>query len=306
MAWFECSIGSGGDGSTLVVTCFSGFAGLTISCTNGVDTYTETCPSSSPYEVSFSGLSDGTWICYHDDTLSYNDTYIRQSDGSELPSTYVNTAWNTISSTTANSWDWGVSYGDQYKNLKPLTLNTFFITCAKLGIAPVLSIHPFPSSSELEEIRNMAILYNVIDKLELKIPVNESNLNTLYSVFGNRIEAYIVDIASSTSGAAAETAVNDAIGYLNNLRTAGCTVRLGVELFESTAFDAYVNVGITPFQTIANAGYTASLARVNGYYSPTHPSVDSNCTFGADYEYWMSRCVTEFTDPYNYSDGLNW
>lgn len=61
MAYFECMIGGSGDGSTLTVTCYSGFAGSTISITNGVDTYSDVCPSSSPYEVVFSGLANGTW-----------------------------------------------------------------------------------------------------------------------------------------------------------------------------------------------------------------------------------------------------
>lgn len=60
MAFFECTVG-GGDGLTLTVTCYSGFAGLTISITNGVDTFTEVCPSTSPYEVVFDGLANGTW-----------------------------------------------------------------------------------------------------------------------------------------------------------------------------------------------------------------------------------------------------
>lgn len=62
MAYFDCIVGgSSGDSSTLTVTCYSGFAGLTISITNGVDTFSEICPSSSPYEVVFDGLIDGTW-----------------------------------------------------------------------------------------------------------------------------------------------------------------------------------------------------------------------------------------------------
>lgn len=61
MAYFECLVGGSGDGSTLTVTCYSGFAGLTISITNGVDTFSDVCPSTSPYEVEFDGLADGTW-----------------------------------------------------------------------------------------------------------------------------------------------------------------------------------------------------------------------------------------------------
>lgn len=64
MAWFRCSVGGGGGGETdvnLIVTCSPGFAGSTISCTNGSKTYTQTCPSSSPYTVTFENIEKGTW-----------------------------------------------------------------------------------------------------------------------------------------------------------------------------------------------------------------------------------------------------
>lgn len=64
MAYFECVIGSvasGGSGADLIVSCTSGFAGSVITCTNGTDTFTQTCPSTSPYEVTFESIPTGTW-----------------------------------------------------------------------------------------------------------------------------------------------------------------------------------------------------------------------------------------------------
>lgn len=58
--YFECSSGTG-KGNNLIVTCASDFAGITITCTNGVKTYSKVCPSSEPYEIEFSGLESGTW-----------------------------------------------------------------------------------------------------------------------------------------------------------------------------------------------------------------------------------------------------
>lgn len=52
---------SGGDGADLVVTCSADFAGATISCTDGTTTFTEICPSTSPYEVTFESIPTGTW-----------------------------------------------------------------------------------------------------------------------------------------------------------------------------------------------------------------------------------------------------
>lgn len=64
MAWFLCNVGSGGGGTEipLIITCDSVFAGSTITATkSGAATQTATCPSSSPYQVTFNLPEDGTW-----------------------------------------------------------------------------------------------------------------------------------------------------------------------------------------------------------------------------------------------------
>lgn len=55
------SSGGGESTFTVVVNCNSEFAGETISCTDGTTTYTQTCPSASPYTVQYTGLTAGTW-----------------------------------------------------------------------------------------------------------------------------------------------------------------------------------------------------------------------------------------------------
>ena len=63
MAYFHCLIGGGssGGGYTLTVTCDAAFAGTTITCTDGTTTLTQTCPSASPYEVTFDIPNGGDW-----------------------------------------------------------------------------------------------------------------------------------------------------------------------------------------------------------------------------------------------------
>ena len=63
MAYFHCLIGGGssGGGYELTVTCDADFAGTTITATDGVTTLTQTCPSSSPYEVVFAIPNGGEW-----------------------------------------------------------------------------------------------------------------------------------------------------------------------------------------------------------------------------------------------------
>lgn len=51
-----------GDGADLIVTCSPDLAGKTITCTDGSSyTKTQTCPSSSPYEVTFESIPVGTY-----------------------------------------------------------------------------------------------------------------------------------------------------------------------------------------------------------------------------------------------------
>lgn len=63
MAYFHCLIGGGssGGGYELTVTCDAAFAGTTITCTDGVTTLTQTCPSAPPYEVVFAIPNGGDW-----------------------------------------------------------------------------------------------------------------------------------------------------------------------------------------------------------------------------------------------------
>lgn len=61
MAYFDCFIGDTGGGVALVITCASQFAGANITITDGVTTYVEQCPSTSPYEITIPGITPGTW-----------------------------------------------------------------------------------------------------------------------------------------------------------------------------------------------------------------------------------------------------
>lgn len=58
---FRCTLASGGGALVLTVTCDSGFAGQTITCTDGTTTLTQICPSTSPYTVEFKIPNGGTW-----------------------------------------------------------------------------------------------------------------------------------------------------------------------------------------------------------------------------------------------------
>ena len=62
MAWFECTTGaSSGNGVALIVTTDASFAGSNITASNGEDTFTQQCPSSAPYVVTFEDIPTGTY-----------------------------------------------------------------------------------------------------------------------------------------------------------------------------------------------------------------------------------------------------
>lgn len=78
---------SGGDGADLIVTCDSAFAGTTITCTDGTTTYTETCPSSSPYIVTFKSIPTGTWtVSAEISGVTYSESVLIQNFDVELKS----------------------------------------------------------------------------------------------------------------------------------------------------------------------------------------------------------------------------
>lgn len=247
-------------------------------------------------------LSDGVWICYHDDTLVYNDTYIRQADGSELPATYNGTPWSSISYSTARTWDWGISKNVRFTGTKPLTLDDFFKLCSKTGMHPMLSLHPFPNASQLNEIKDLAKKFGVLKNLTLKTSTSNP-ISSLYAVFGNEIEQYVYNVPA---GAQTQAVIESVISSMQAL--SGCTVERTIELFSSTAFDAYFISSYTPFELITAAGFTASIAHQNGAFSPyDNGGTSHSYILGYDYTWWAyNHGVTSFVDEHNWNDGLNW
>lgn len=58
---FRSVLQNSGGAAELIVTCAEEFAGETISCSDGTTTLTKTCPSSSPYTVTFKIPNSGNW-----------------------------------------------------------------------------------------------------------------------------------------------------------------------------------------------------------------------------------------------------
>ena len=77
-------------------------------------------------------------------------------------------------------------------------------------MAPILSTHPNPDVSGWAEIKALADRYNVTGKLVIKGGSIVSCLAVAHEVFGDEIDAYIVDVSDSTRDAVTEL---DALGF---------------------------------------------------------------------------------------------
>lgn len=245
-------------------------------------------------------LSDGVWVFYHDDSLVYNNTFIRQADGSTLPSSYNGTLWSSISSEEAFSWDWGISFGDAYAGIKPKTMQEAFELCAKTGMKPMFSLHPMPTVSELEEIKDLAKKYNVLHMLGFVC--NATYMPRVWSVFGSDIDTYLVIVSA---GKRSIDDINAAISSLDAMT--GCTARRVVELFASTVYNAYFGDSpYDPYRAIKDAGYISALCCQNGATKPVSGSTGVY-EWAADVEYWFKEHgVTEFNEEIGYNRGLLW
>lgn len=102
---FRCVLASGG-ALILTVTCDSDFAGQTITCTDGITTLTQICPSTSPYSVDFRIPNGGTWTI-SSGTASTSVTIPSSAELHDIPNGSTVTPINNIQIWLhcANIWD---------------------------------------------------------------------------------------------------------------------------------------------------------------------------------------------------------
>lgn len=108
MAYFMCTAVGGGVGNTVVITCDADFAGVAVTLSDGTTTKTNNCPTSSPYQMEFYGIEEGTW------------TVSATVEGSTYSETFV-VQYNNIFLSTSYNWKTWVSRGgldpDDYEDL---------------------------------------------------------------------------------------------------------------------------------------------------------------------------------------------
>ncbi len=169
MAYFECVIGSAtsGSGIPLVATCTSAFAGLPITCSDGTTTLTETCPSASPYEVTFNLPNTGTWIV--SGTIS-GTTYSESVLVNEFDCELKNNIDVTVTVYSANNDT--ISYTGLDGQTHTITTNSSGQATASITIAPNGSTFTFTSSVAKDPS-------NLSESYTKSITIN-SNTTTIY------------------------------------------------------------------------------------------------------------------------------
>ena len=239
--------------------------------------------------------SDGVWFAYHDDTFDLYTTILRDSDGAIIDSSiydglpFSQIPWDYLKDLTVYKLS---SYG-AFPDVHLMRIDEFFKLCGRTGAHPMFSLHPVLTVSEYQSLYALAKQYGVLENLTLKPANADTAFPRLVSIFGDEIESYGLITARNAS---TDNDVQALITAMSSSGLDGSKVRLYIELWVDLA---------TPTQIamILNAGYSASLASFNH----TDPTGVTTAYFSeADYNYWTSLGVTEFTDSHNSSLGLDW
>ena len=109
--------------------------------------------------VSVAFTSDNVPVLIHDASIN---RVARNSDGSAISST-VNIADITLEQ--ANTYDWGVAYGQSHKGMTIPLLSDFLKICSFKSILPTLEFKPSTATDDqLQSIINMVDKYGLADK----------------------------------------------------------------------------------------------------------------------------------------------
>ncbi len=214
--------------------------------------------------------SDGVLVCIHDDTINRT---ARDKDGN-APAEPV-CVWDKTYE-ELSEWEYGSYKNKIYKGTRLPLLSEFFDLCAKTGMSPMFSTHPALTAEQWKTVKEMLLKRGLLKKFHVK-SFDIEVLKTAYSIFGADIDGYTYDIGQW----------NDCC--IKRLIDIGVDVQLcrcGIEV----RFDEYT-------ERIANdirgAGFFAS-------------AWDIKRRDFSEYEKLISWGVTEFTEDYHCSMGMNY
>ena len=217
--------------------------------------------------------SDGVLVCLHDDDSIQSTA--RNDDGTQIADEYKDhpVSWFTYSQLL--QFDFGISRGIPYKGERIPKLERFFEICAKTGMHPMLSCHP-SLYGYWNDIKALAIKYNLLDKLNIKCDYD--NITIMMDALGGDIESYTIDESGGVDRAERMATLVERY----NIDTKKC--RCGVE-YITTITDALISSALANGLFVGFYGYGTDAATVKTL---------------------IGKGVTEFTDDYIASVGLDW
>lgn len=234
----------------------------------------------------------GEWFCYHDDAFVESTTILRTSDGQQITNSgYNNKPFSEIPWSWLKTLDSGVYKNSQFAGTRLMLVEEMLAVCAKVGMHPVFSWHPWSSQTDVQNFRELLEKYDMVGKTTI-LPSNPFFTESAYPVFGNDLEMYKFGLTMGNATTQTVQGIIDLVNGTSGLDKKICCIALWI----TDATDELVDM-------IRNAGIKVGLHQ----YSHTSQSGRTDEAFsGGDYLYWMKRGVTVFTDNHNSSIGLNW
>ena len=212
---------------------------------------------------------DGVFVCIHDDKIN---RHARDAQGN-APTEPIFVCDLTYKELLA--YDFGLQKNEIFRGTPIPLLSDFLDLCQKTGMRPMFSTHPPLTRAQWLEVKDMLSSRGLLKRFHIK-SFFADNLKLAYSVFGTEIEGYTLDV-SAWLGTEVDTML--AMG----MDTTAC--RVGIEV----AFRKY-----TP--EIARA------IREAGFFAAAY---DVGMRDYTEYETLLSYGVSEFTEDFHCSMGLN-
>ena len=214
--------------------------------------------------------ADGVLVCMHDDKINRT---ARDKDGNppKEPILIWDKTYEELS-----EWEYGSWKNEIYKGAKLPLLSDFFDLCQKTGMRPMFSTHPELTVEQWQQVKDMLKKRGLLKNFHIK-SFFMAVLKTAYSVFGDEIDGYTYDVGN-WDGTQIEKVLNSGIDCKK--------CRVGIEVKASECTEEIT-------KAITDAGLFAAVWNVKRREF-------------SEYLRWNSWGVTEITEDFHCSMGLNY
>ncbi len=250
-----------------------GFWGFAPENTRAAVTYAAACGYPACIVVP-KVTKDGVFVCIHDDSVNRTG---HDANGATAGENHL-FVWD-LTYEQLLDWEFGSFKHPVWKGEKILLLSDFFDLCAKTGMRPMFSTHPALTREQWVEVRAMLEARNILHRFNVK-SFDPEVLRLAHEVLGSDNEGYTFDVGSWNDNRDHAVEILDAIGF-DKARS-----RVGIELYPEAMTQARCDA-------IRAGGYFAAVWGLS--HAPA-----------ASFRNFIRLGVTEFTDDYNCSFGLDW